>query len=499
MVTSNYNQWSNTAPLLGALPAYVTGDDQNRLASYQLYEEMYWNVPDTFKVVQRGTDSDPIYIPTGRLMVETINRYFATGFNFSVRGPSPADNETVSLALQTLFRREKWFSKFNSFKRFSLVKGDALWHIIADDTKPEGRRISIHELPPDQYFPIYDVNNVENITGCHLVQVIKNEKGDDVARRQTYRKDPATGAITSEEAIYALDAWDDRNIAQEPKPPAVKLLQVITPQFTLPPLITSLPVYHMRNRWQSGQLFGSSEIRSFERIISGINQGASDEELALALDGLGVYWTTADRPDGGWTLGPGSVIEGEDTEKFERVSGVSTVTASQDHLAYLHDRGIKQPAGLSDIAIGNVDVSVAESGIALALQMAPLLSSAQEKEAELLAVHDHLFYDLTRMWLPTYEGLSAGNNVTVEPIVGDPMPQDRAAMIKEIVELVTAQLISPQYAQYLLQKDLGFEFPAEMGAQILDNIRAQAEASYADPFSERVRKELAADALEGGA
>lgn len=498
MVTSNYNQWSNARPLLGGLPAWVTGDDQERVASYQLYEEIFWNVPDTFKILQRGTDTSPIYIPTGRLMIETINRYYAAGFDYSVQGPSDSDNEIVSLALRSLFRREKFFSKFNSFKRFSLVRGDALWHIIADPNKAEGRRISIHELPPDRYFPVYDVNDVEKVTGCHLVQVVKDAKGNDVVRRQTYRKDPATGRITSEEGIYEVDAWDDRNLAQEAKPPAVKLVQAITPPFELPESIRSIPVYHVRNRWQSGQIFGSSDLRSFERVISGINQGISDEELALALDGLGVYWTTADRPTGGWVLGPGSVVEGEANESFERVSGVSTVAPSQAHLAYLHDQGIKQPSGLSDIAIGTVDVAVAESGIALALQMSPLLALAKEKEAELLAVHDHMFFDLTHGWLPEYEGVTAGPNVTVEPIVGEPMPRNRKDTVEEVLSLLGANVISVEYAQNRLSKELGMEFPAEMNQEILTNIRNLSEAEGSDPFAERVRKELAVDLLEVG-
>src|SRR3546814_3832626 len=36
--------------------------DGQRVASYDAYESIYWNAPDTFKLVQRGTDADPIYV-----------------------------------------------------------------------------------------------------------------------------------------------------------------------------------------------------------------------------------------------------------------------------------------------------------------------------------------------------------------------------------------------------------------------------------------------------
>jgi hypothetical protein len=494
MVTSDYNQWANARPLLGTLPAHVTGDDAERLGTYQLCDEIYWNVPHTFKVVQRGTDTNPIYIPSARMIVEATNRFFGRDFGHNLIGGTEADRAIVGDAIRRIFKREKFYSKFNSFKRFSLVRGDALWHIVGDPTKPIGRRISIHELQPSQYFPIYDVNDVERVTGCHIVQIVKNEKGDDVARRQTYRKDPESGLILSSLGTFELTAWDDRNIAQEAKPPEIKQLTSDVQEFALPSEITALPVYHVRNQWQSGQIFGSSDIRGFEGIISGINQGISDEDLTLALDGLGVFWTTADRPDGGWVMGPGTVIEGEPGEEFQRVSAVSSVEPSQAHLDWLLS-ALKQSGGTPDIAVGNVDVSVAESGIALAFQMRPILARCEEKEAELLAVHDNFLFDLVRMWLPAYEEISQGLQIEVDAMVGDPMPVDRAATIKEILDLATATppIISPEYARFLLTDRLGYEFPESMDADVIASVKALSEAAAFDPFEERVRKELAAD------
>lgn len=500
MVTTNYNQYSNVRPLLGALPSHVTGDDQERIAAYQLYDEIYWNVPDTFKLTQRGTDDNPIYIPSARMLVEAMNRFYGVGLDYRISGGSEADRTAVGDAMRSLFRRERFFTKYNSLKRFALVRGDAFWHIVADDTKPEGRRISIHELQPERYFPIYDPDDIDVVTGCHLIQEVT--EGEDLAiRRQTYRKNPDNPSqILSSIGIFKSDQWDDRNLAQESDFTPFAPLRVVKPEFALPDSITSIPVYHIKNQWQSGHLFGNSDIRSFERIITAINQGISDEELALALDGLGVFWTTADRPEGGWQMGPGSVIEGEAEEEFKRVSGVGSVEPSQSHLNWLLT-AMKESGGTPDIAVGRVDVSVAESGISLALQMGPLLARAAEKQTELAAVHDNMFYDLTTMWFPAYEGVTAGANVTVEPFFADAMPIDRAAVIAEVLALATSTppLISPEYARYLLAEKLGYEFPDEMAADIIASVRNLSQASTLDPFEERVRQELTADLGASGA
>ena len=61
--------YSTAAPLFGAPPTWMTAYDAQRILSYQIYEQIYWNIPDTFKLMQRGSDAEPIYIPTGR----TIN------------------------------------------------------------------------------------------------------------------------------------------------------------------------------------------------------------------------------------------------------------------------------------------------------------------------------------------------------------------------------------------------------------------------------------------
>ena len=506
MVLVKPSPYATVAPFLetGDLPSWVPDiEERTRVASYAFYERIWRNVQDAFKLVQRGSEDNPIYIPSAKKCIDATNRYLGVGFNWTLSGGSEADRLLASDAIDVLFKREKFRSKFSSLKRFGLIRGDALWHIVADSTAPVGRRISMHELDPSKYHPIYDPDDIDKLTGVHIVEqwVDPADKNKAYVRRQTYRKVPVVNGpnkITSELTIFEADGWDDRQVLLNPDY-KLKPFKSITKQFELPEQISSIPVYHVPNGYQGGHPFGISDLSGFERVIAAINQSINDEDLTLALDGLGVYWTTAPRPSGGWALGPGSVIEGSDAEGFERVSGVANVKPSQDHLGYL-GRELKEAMGTPDIAIGNVDVSIAQSGIALALQMSPIISRNMEKEETILAVHDNLFFDLINGWFPAYDELSLSGLISSNPMFASPMPVDRDAVIKEVLALLTSTppVISVQYARKLLTEKLGYEFPSEMDADIIAVMETQSKANAFDSFEERIRAELASQAGEVG-
>lgn len=488
-------------------PTHVAGEDINRLSAYAIWDQIYRNVPDAFSLTQRGSDSDPIYIPAARKCIEATNRYLGKDFSWMFIGGVQADRTAAENAIDTLFRREKFRSKFSSLKRWGLVKGDAVWHVVADATAPAGRRISLHELDPAFLFPITDPNDVDKITGYHIAApwIDPSDINKQVVRRQTYKKvlnanGPAT--ITSELSYWEATGWDDRQLLYNKnyvmKPYSSPSTSDAHPEEDLPPEITALPVYHIANNYESGQPFGLSDICGFERLFAAVNQGISDEELSLALDGLGMFFTTAPRPSTGWALGPGSVIQATAGDTFERVSGVASVQPFQDHLKYLGGE-LKQALGVPDIAIGTVDVQVASSGIALALQMGPIIARNAEKEENLLAVHDHLLFDLVNGWLPAYEQL-VFNGVSATPRFGEPLPIDRAAVIQEVTAMLTTTppIISVQYARKILTDKLGYDFPADMDSDILATLQNNAKAANYDPFAARIADELAADFASQG-
>lgn len=481
--------YSTASPLFGVAPSWIPDPlDQQRILSYQVYEEVFWNVPNAFAVVQRGTNDKPIYIPSGKTIVNTVNRFTAPGFNIVCEprtGTNPGNAvAAANLALADLFAREQFLSKFQGAKRYGIIRGDWVWHIIADQTKPQGTRITIQDVDPAQYFPIPDPNDVDKIIGVHLVEQVFVGSETRI-KRVTYRKVPradGSNTITVEIGIFATDKWGG---------PADKPLQVIKPVTALPPQITALPVYHVKNFWEPQNPFGSSELRGMERVIAGINQGISDQDLALALEGLGAYVTDAESPVDDnddpvpWYIGPGRVISIAPGRNFGRVGGVSSVSSSLDHLNWMWSR-MKESAGTPDVAVGTVDVAIAQSGIALALQLSPILALASEKNQVIGDVHAQMFYDIVNGWYPAFEQTTFPD-VTATPVFGDPVPVDRRAKLDELNDMLDRKVISAAYYRAEAAK-LGYEFPDDIDAQIVSETSAVAEA--ADPFAARTAADM---------
>lgn len=489
-----FNPYSTAKPWMKGYPQWMPDEDGLRVESYSLYEQMYWSVPETFQLTQLGTDEDPIYVPKPKVVVEAILRYLCVNWGFEVDPEvgSEAERKEAVEVFKKLFKRETMYAKFASQLRYCLIRGDAVWHLTADPNKPAGKRISIHELDPATYFPIHDEDDPEKLVGVHIVDQFEEPDFSVRIRRQTYRKvmdefGVFTGEITSQCDLFEIAGWDDRNL----DPNEIRHVRTITPMFTLPKEITQLPVYHWRNNPDPTNEFGSSQFRGVERLFAAINQTISDEDLAVALAGLGVYATDSNAPvdengnEVNWLIGPGRVVELTPGTDFKRVTGVSSVTPSQDHVKYLEAK-VQEASGVPDIAVGLVDSTIAESGIALALKMAPLIASNAEKELEIIGKTDQMLYDLQTMWLPAYEGVNL-DGVIVESRVDNPLPRNKAAEIQEVLSLATSNppLLTIQEARARLS-ELGYDLTGTV-----EEIMAQmnAAASAADPFGARLADE----------
>lgn len=482
------------------MPTWVgAADDRIRVACYALYDNIYKNVTGTFRLVSRGSENDPIYVPSGKTIIEACNRFLAVGFDYNLNGGTPDGRNVVKAALDTLFRRTKFQSKFAMQKRWGLIRGDAMWHILADPSKPVGNRISIMELEPGACFAITNIDDVNIVDGWLLVHRMADPAAPTttIIRRQKYMTND-DGTIQSTMNYYADLAWDDRvdpvtlkNYQDNVIPLSPNSVRVPAPfDITLDGRITGLPVYHVSNGRSPMSPFGTSEMAGIERMIAAVNQSVSDEELALALDGLGLYFTTSGAPVGDdgqptdWILGPGRVVEGQPDSVFERVGGVGSVSPQQDHMNWLSE-AMRQNTGTSDVAVGMVDVTVAQSGIALALQMSPLLAKNREKELEIIDTYDRMFHDLLFGWMPVY-GVAPSPDPAMDviPVIGDPMPVDRASVIDEVISLVTAKIITIEEGQVILQSKLGYDFQASGIADIA--AQEQALNSAMDPFGARM-------------
>lgn len=451
--------YSTIKPLLNNsdMSYWVPELDRDRIASYQKYEEIYWNVETAFRLIQRGLDDRPIYVPNPRTIVDTTSHFWAKGLRLETKGATEA-------ALDAILKREKFLSRFHTAKHSGVVRGDFVLHVTADPTKPEGTRVSINSIDPACYFPEYDDDDLERIDAVNLVEQVldyEDPNKQPVIRRLRYDYIIVSGRrrVQVQEATYRVRDWW--------KSTRVKLVQLMEPKL-LPERITTIPVYHFKNIDWQGQPFGSSELRGFERVQAAVNQGISDEEMALALDGLGVYATDAPPPTDNngnvrdWEVGPGVVVEVPINSNFKRVDGMSTVKPYQDHMSFLVD-AMYEAAGT--FRGGAIDAAVAQSGIALAIKFLPTAAKLEQRDQGVIDVLTQMFFDW-KSWHFAYENESLSADVDVE--LGDKLPLDKKDFLNMLNNALDRNAISRQFYRDKLGEIYGMQFPDDIEQQIKD-------------------------------
>jgi hypothetical protein len=147
-----------------------------------------------------------------------------------------------------------------------------------------------------------------------------------------------------------------------------------------------------------------------------------------------------------------------------RLTGVDSITASKGHADFLDD-AMQESSGTPAVAVGRPNNTSAESGVALAIEMSPVVSKGEEKEEEHLSRLTHMLYDLLTGWLPAYEGYN-DDGTRVTPVFDDPVPVDRSAVVQELNTLVSAKIVSTRTAREVAAEKLGYQFPEDEDARL---------------------------------
>jgi hypothetical protein len=485
--------------IVSDLPGWVDEYNAQRLASYDLYDDLYANVPDSNIALLRGSDEKPIFVPTAKRLVNTLSRYVGRGWGYVVDGSAgtAADQAKLVEALSALFRRERIESQFSSGKREWLRRGDWVWYVSANEAKPLGRRITIRTIDPRTYFPISDDADLDRLLGARVIEELFIGETAAVKVQEWLKADhpdslffqddgvyDGTEPITYMSYTYDMEDWDD--------PDKRKLLVTNQEPVALEGIL-SLPLYHIKNQPTSGDPFGTSEYQGLETLIAGINQAISDEDLSLAISGLGQFVTDSGAPvdpetkqPSNWQLGPASVTEVAVGRKFERLAGITSITPVQEHVAYLEEN-VYGTSGVNDIALGNGSIQL--SGIAMAIKMQPLFDAADDRDLQINDVWTQLLYDLITMWYPSFEEQSFGEAMAYSDTdTGDRLPFDREARWRELVEGYAAGIFPLSY----VHKELTENFGMDLTKQDLKDALAEAaaKASQADPYGDRADQEL---------
>lgn len=467
--TQTVTPYSTITPYATAWPDWIPEEDQERVAAYTAYENMYWSNEEAFQLVRKPSDGTPIYLPTPKTVVNTTAHFLMKGLKVGLRDES-AHPEFAQI-LSDFLKREKFYSRFNIAKLAGVVRGDWIFHLTADPEKPEGRRISLTTVDPASYFPVYDEDDLYKRVGVRLVEQTEHPEDPNKTLVNILEYGIEDGRVWREQNLWEMEGWNNPEVAEH--------YRTILPLAYLPEEITAIPVYHFLNAEWDGHPFGTSELKGLERVFEAINQSASDEDLALALSGLGVYATDAGRPvdesgnEVDWEVYPGVVLEVPGATMFKRVEGITSVTPIQDHLKMLQD-SIYESSGTTDIALGRIDSGVAESGIALAIKFLPMEAKIEYRDQAGVDVLTQLFYDL-KSFFYVYE---QWNYLDVEILIelGQKLPVNRAKLIEELNNMLDRKVISRAHYRREMAK-LGFEFPEDIGEEILREELLLAEIS----------------------
>lgn len=465
-----YTPWSSTKPYVSGYPAWVDDElDAERIASYALYDQMYWNHDEAFKLVRRGDEEHPIFIPNPRKVVDTTAYYLMKGLDVDAGGGE------LEKWWSDFAKREAFFSRWETAKHAGVTRGDFLFHITADPQKPEGTRLSLTTLDPASYFPIYDPDDITKKIGCRLVEQWK-DPGDLTATKVKildYRYEIVGGIrrVARSEAIWRMYGWNNPKRAVKERTLIAKSL--------LPDSITTIPVYCFTNQKWEGDAFGSSELRGFERLVTGVNQIISDAEVALALEGMGVYATDAGRPvDDGtgeeidWVVAPGRVLEVPGATMFKRVEGIKSMQPVLELTEYL-ETALYEGSGTSPVARGDIEVQLAESFVGLSIAFIPTLAKIERRDRDGVDLLTQMLHDL-KFWIYVYEGLDFREK-DLAPKLGDKLPVNRPKKLEELNNMLDRNVISMAYYRKEVEK-LGYKFPSNMEQEILDEIEKFGKA-----------------------
>lgn len=475
-------QWESAGTVSGKAPTldeWIPEDERARILAYLKYDDMYWNNPSQYAL--RVLDGEnPLYIPNPRIVVDTTAHFLLKGLKLTCQ------DKKTSEKLENFLKRETFYSRFSEAKRAGVARGDFVFHLTANPNKEAGSRLSLNSVPALDVYPIWDTEMPGRMVGAVIATpwqeyIAEEDRTRNLVRQLKYtlvEGNPdmpgESRRVYREEALYE---YDPSMITKD----KLKLVRQIIPYGALDEQIQHIPIYWFKNRHWDGEDYGSSELRGIERLAETISQGATDVSASLALEGLGVYATDGGRPvmeaaDGSlqesdWEISPGKVIELPTGAKFIRVQGVGSVTPAQDNIKYLEDK-VNTAMGLSDVALGNVDAQVADSGIALAIKFLPTLAKIEDRDQAGLDKLSQMFYDW-KTWYGVFEHEELSGDII--PTIGEKLPLNRASQINELNNMYDRKVISKAYYRSEMEK-LGYEFPKDIEEEMLEEIQRENQA-----------------------
>lgn len=500
-------------PFAGASgPDWLPMDDSDRASAYDTYETIYWSEDGCFTVRTLVTEQT-LYMPNGRVIVDTIAHYLLKGLCVSLLDPETYKTEAQDL--DDFLKREMFYPRFHTAKHGGVMRGDFALHMTADPNRPDGKRICLNSVHPGKIVREFDDDDGDRVTQVWICESYTDPNDPDkpLIRRLHYWyqggennyddappeyadrsvMDSDSRRVMSEEMIMEVDAdlWDEDE----------HVYQVMNPAAPLPPEIDTIPVYWFKNIPTDGQPYGSSEMRGVERVIRQLAQEGSDLGVAMALDGLGIYVTDATRPknDSGqeipWSVEPGQVAEIQNGTYFKRVNGVTSVAPMVEAMNWFK-ASMMEATGVTGVSLGDVDGTTASNPMALSIKFLPTLAKITERDAFGIGRLNNLFTDWTK-WREAYENEAWPDGCELSIKIGEKLPEDRTERINELNNMLDRNIISRKFYRSEME-NLGYKFPDDIEDQVKEEREEDLELNTPENQEPNVPVETALAAVMAG-
>ena len=449
-----------------ALEPTIFNDEQLEIINELLkYQDYYDN--DVFKHIVRVNPeyeqriyTSKSYIPTqvplnySRLIVDKLSSWqFQEGIDFNCVSKSNQNRaDEIEEDLYLIHKQNKMDEKLLQAVTEANISGGVAFKLKYDEANKYVRILPRNRI---ECFPVYEFDDYENIYRVHFI-AFQDEK---TIWKQTY--DFEAGVCYIEEALY-----DVQNISV-PK-------SVIIPRQKLGfngRWVDFLPVYIIPNIPQLGEVWGLSELSDLIPIIDEINRKYSDLSDSLRFDMFAItvmlnMQIDSDNPPKTkagaiWDLA-GGTPDGARADVFKLESQFSYIESLKYHIdslvSYLFE--FSQVVNLS---VDRVSGMGSLSGVALKLLFSSIISKTGKKNIIWAVKLRDIYLGALKM-RQIYEGYDIPEDLDIEVIMHNPIPQNEQEEVNVLVQKITAGLISITNAM----NELGIENPEEEIAKIIE-------------------------------
>jgi hypothetical protein len=165
-----------------------------------------------------------------------------------------------------------------------------------------------------------------------------------------------------------------------------------------------------------------------------------------------------------------------------------------DQLKYLEGK-MYSAAGLTDVALGQVDVQVAQSGIALAIKFMPTLARIEDRDTAHTELLHQMFHDLLH-WFEVYDPTvkMPHPDITIDK---SKLPADRVAILNELNNMFDRKIISRKTYRARMA-DLGYHISdSDEEKQLSKEAKADEKRNPVPPPGTQAGEQVKTDATGG--